>query len=130
MRKDAMVDQTDPGTDDLRRRVDEERRKFQQFVKVATALNSTLNVEELLQLIMTSASELVGAERSSLLLVEQETGEMVFHVVAGDPDGTVAKRRVPPGKGIAGWALQHGEPVVVDDPASDQRFYADIGEAV
>lgn len=124
-----MADQNE-SAEDLRRRLDAERRKFQQFVQIATALNSTLNIQDLLQLILASASDLVGADHSSLLLLDEDTGELVFHTVAGETDGSVAQRRVPAGKGIAGWTLQHNQPVVLDDPASDERFYAGIGEAV
>lgn len=124
------MDEDQQGSVDLRGLLAAERRKFQRFVEVATALSSTLNVQELLQLIMSSGSDLLGAERSSLLLVDEQTGELVFQVVGGDRDGDVAQRRVPPGLGIAGWALDNRQPVVVDEPASDKRFYADIGEAV
>ena len=37
--------------------------------------------------------------------------------------------RVPADRGIAGWVMQHGEAVVVDDVATDQRFYGQIDQS-
>jgi phosphoserine phosphatase RsbU/P len=53
---------------------------LKQLLTVATRLNSTLNIQELLQLIISTTAELVGAEEGSLLLVDEETGELVFNV--------------------------------------------------
>jgi GAF domain-containing protein len=107
----------------------EETERFRRLVHVATQLNSTLNLDELLQLIMAAAAELVNAETSSLLLVDDETDELVFEVVAGGPVAELAKRRFPKGEGIAGWAVEHQEPVVVNDTSTDSRFYQDIGQS-
>jgi len=101
--------------------------KFRRLVQVATKLSSTLNLDELLQMIMTSAAELLGAETSSLLLVDEQTGELVFEVVAGGPAVDLAGMRVPGGQGIAGWALEHREAALVADPATDSRFFSEVG---
>ena len=106
---------------------DDNDANFRKLVQVATKLNSTLNLDELLQLIMTSAADLLAAETSSLLLVDEKTSELVFEVVAGGPAQELAGMRVPSGQGIAGWALERREPVVVDDPANDSRFYREVG---
>ena len=108
---------------------DDNEANFRRLVQVATKLSSTLNLDELLQLIMTSAAELLGAETSSLLLLDEQTGELVFEVVAGGPAQDLAGTRVPSGQGIAGWALERREPVVVEDPANDTRFYRDVGRS-
>jgi phosphoserine phosphatase RsbU/P len=116
--------------DDLERRLRAEVEVRKQLVDVAVRLSSTLNLEELLQLIMTSAADLLGAETSSLLLLDEDTNELVIEVATGDVGGQVVKRRVPAGAGIAGWTLSNRQPAVIHDPASDERFYKDVGEAV
>lgn len=101
---------------------------FRRLLEIATKLNSTLNLDDLLQLIMRSAAELLGAETSSLLLLDETTNELVFEVVAGGPAADLAKRRIPSGEGIAGWALSQRVPVTIDSPSSDSRFYREIEE--
>ena len=108
---------------ELEQRLDQEVGRFKQLIEVATTLNSTVNLDELLAKIMASATELVGAETSSLLLADEQTEDLTFAVVDGDVATVLADTTVPAGQGVAGWALEHREPVVVDDPASDPRFY-------
>lgn len=115
---------------ELERQIDRETRTRKQLIDVAVQLNSTLNVQELLRLIMTSAAELLDAETSSLLLVDEETDELIIEVATGAIGGQVVQRRVPAGAGIAGWTLAHRQPAVIDDPASDDRFYQDVSAAV
>jgi GAF domain-containing protein len=99
------------------------------LIQVTTMLNSTLNLSDLLQLIMTSAAHLLHAETSSLMLVDEETGEMTFEVATGEPGQEVVKYRVPPGQGIAGWVVQNAQPLIIDNPAEDERFYDRLDKA-
>lgn len=105
-------------------------RTLKRLLEVATKLNSTLNLSELLQLIISTSKDVLQAENNSLMLVDEDTGELVFYVVANDPTGALVERRIPPNRGIAGWVVQHGQPALVDDPAHDARFYPDIDRAV
>lgn len=101
-----------------------------QLVDLAVRLNSTLNVDELLQLIMTSAADLLDAETSSLMLLDEDSEELVIEVATGDVGDSVAKTRIPAGAGIAGWTLAHREPAIIDDPLSDGRYFSDVADAV
>ena len=113
----------------LERRLEDEAGRFRRLVQVATQLSSTLNLETLLQLIMTSAAELLDAETSSLLLVDEQTDDLVFEVVAGGPAEDLSKRRVPRGEGIAGWVVAENRQIIIDDASSDSRIYRDVGQS-
>jgi phosphoserine phosphatase RsbU/P len=102
---------------------------LKRIIEITGLLNSTLNVDELLELIMSSASELLNAETSSLLLLDQESGDLVIHVATGKPGEQVERRHVPAGQGIAGAVLESGEAANVSDPKNDSRFYATMDEA-
>jgi GAF domain-containing protein len=101
---------------------------LERLLEISSLLNSTLKLDELLGQIMASTTELTGAETSSLLLLDEEAGELTVEVATGKPGEAVARERVPSGQGIAGWVVEHGEPVIVGDPKSDPRFYGDIDE--
>jgi GAF domain-containing protein len=111
-------------TDDTERELQELRRALAELMEVTAALNSTLDLDELLESIVASAARVLGAERASLLLLDEETGELVFRV-----SGDAAEQRVPAGRGVAGWVVEHGEPLNVADPRSDERFYSGVDEA-
>ena len=113
----------------LRRRLDVHDGALGRIIEITASLNSTLKLETLLDLVMSSAAELLDAEASSLLLVDEETGELVFKVLARDDEAHLSGRRLPPGQGIAGWVVENGEPVAISNPSEDPRFYAGIDEA-
>jgi GAF domain-containing protein len=113
---------------ELRRRLDEEVAKRDRLVEISGHLTSTLKLEELLGQITEAAAELLGAETSSLLLLDEETGELTVDVAAGEPGRDVLRKTVPAGTGIAGWVVQNDEPTVVASPRDDPRFYGEIDE--
>jgi phosphoserine phosphatase RsbU/P len=101
-----------------------------QLVDAAVRLNSTLDSKKLLQLILAMAADLLDAETSSLLLVDKETNELVIEVATGSVGRMVVQRRIPIGAGIAGWTLAHRQVVIIDDPQSDERFFAEVGGSI
>lgn len=101
---------------------------LERLLEISSLLSSTLKLDELLGEIMSSATELTGAETSSLLLLDEEAGELTVEVATGKPGEAVMREQVPAGQGIAGWVVENGQPVVVDDPKADSRFYGGVDE--
>jgi GAF domain-containing protein len=99
-----------------------------RLLEISGLLNSTLKLDEVLGTIMAATTELLDAETSSLLLLDEEAGELIFEQATGEPGKALIRERVPAGAGIAGWVVEHGEPLVVDNPRDDPRFYGGIGE--
>ena len=66
--------------EELRRRLDEEVARRDRLVEVAGLLSSTLKLEQLLVMITEAAAELLEAETSSLLLLDDETGELIVDI--------------------------------------------------
>lgn len=106
-----------------------ERRARQALVETSVRLNSLLNLPELLNAIMASAAELLDAETSSLMMLDEATNEFTFEVATGESGEEVKQLRVPADQGIAGWVLRHNQPAVVDDVRSDPRFYGQIDQS-
>jgi GAF domain-containing protein len=98
--------------------------KLKRLVAVATQLSSTLNLEELLALIVSSAADLLEARAGSLLLLDEDTNELVFKVATADPE--LVGQRIPADKGIAGQTLQQRQAVTIVDTATDDRVYREV----
>lgn len=113
----------------LERELAAERKARQALVETSVRLNSLLNLPELLNAIMASATQLLGAETSSLLLLDEEANELTFAVATGATGESVRELRVPADQGIAGWVLQHDQPTLVADATGDPRFYRGIDQA-
>lgn len=101
--------------------------KLKRLIAVATQLNSTLNLDELLDLIMSSAAELLEARAGSLLLLDDDTGELVFKVATADPE--LVGQRIPGDKGIAGQAVQGRAPITIADTSTDDRVNRQVDQA-
>lgn len=105
-----------------------EREARQALVETSVRLNSLLNLPELLDAIMESATGLLAAETSSLLLLDEEKDELVFAVATGGSE-TLRELRIPATQGIAGWVLQHDQPALVGDVSQDPRFSSSVDES-
>ena len=77
--------------------------------------------------ILYNALMVINAEAGSLLVTDDETQELVFMIAHGDvPRELLLGRRVPAGKGIAGWVVTQRKIAVVNNTAGDPRFYDEI----
>lgn len=104
--------------------------RMRALLDVGVELSATLDRDRLLRLILNQVCTLLSAEAASIFEVDEATGELVLSTSTMPPGGQLPALRVPPGEGIAGWAAQHGETVLVPDVSRDTRFYAQTGEAV
>jgi len=82
----------------------------------------------LLGAIVEVARSIFGARASSILLLDEETEELVFAAVVGEGEKDLLGMRFPAGKGIAGWVLATRTPLVLEDVRKDPRFAGDIAE--
>jgi diguanylate cyclase (GGDEF)-like protein len=94
------------------------------FDEISKTLNSTLELSDILTTIMKKSKKLIKAETWSILLLDEETGELVLEKITGKKEdtGRMKKVRLRLGEGIAGWVAQEGIPVVMPDVSIDERF--------
>lgn len=103
--------------------------RFEFLLEINASINSTIDIKALLRKIIDVAAVAMNAEASSLALVDQTTQDLTFHLAEGVAGKTVESMRIKMGQGIAGWVAEHGEHVIVNDVASDTRFYRGIDNA-
>jgi len=95
----------------------------------ARRITSEENLLDLLDQILHNAMVVLRAEDGSLLLLDEETDELVFVVVHGDIRGELRGYRIGTDIGIAGWVATEGEPLIANSPRQDWRFSPQIDEA-
>ncbi|MBI3360774.1 MAG: GAF domain-containing protein [Chloroflexi bacterium] len=91
-------------------------------------ISATSDIVALLGKILSSALAVIDAADGSLLLIDDDTGELVFAVVHGSARDRLTGYRIPTGTGIAGWAVEHRAPVIVPDVRQDSRFSPRVDE--
>ncbi len=93
------------------------------IVEATKRLNSTLDLAELLNIILQLTTRHTGAERGTVFLVDRDAGEIWSLVGLGLDQHEI---RLPITKGIAGWVAEHGEKVNLEDAYLDSRFEPEV----
>ena len=98
--------------------------KLEALHHISIAISSRMETGPLLQQLVNQAKTLVGAASCSVLLPDQETGELVFRAAADN----IVGQRIPPGQGISFRVLRERLPQIVHQVTKDPDHYAKIGE--
>jgi signal transduction histidine kinase/CRP-like cAMP-binding protein len=98
-------------------------RKLSKLVEASKSVNSTLDLEKLLGLILDSAVKSTDADRGTVYLVDSIKQELWSKVFGGE---NMVEIRLPIGKGIAGAVAQLGETINIPDAYSDPRFNPEV----
>jgi len=113
-----------------RRKSAQQADQLQNILQSTLVINSTLDLDNLLELLMDMAVEMSGADAGSLLLKEETKEKLYFKVARGDSEKEIKAFSLEPGEGIAGWVAEFGAPVVVEDAHEDSRFSNKVDEAL
>jgi GAF domain-containing protein len=74
--------------------------------------------------VLTASLVAVSSENGSLMLLDEETGELVFVEVIGESRDKLLNYRLPKGMGVAGKAVQHRTPMLVPNVRTEPAFSA------
>ena len=88
---------------------------------------------ELLEMVMdilTIALEAVNSENGSILLLDEESDELVFIAVKGQRHKELTDYRIPAESGIAGWVKNNKKPALVRDVRKDDRWISAVDQSI
>jgi signal transduction histidine kinase len=127
----AVADQTAAILDKARlyREMEERARQLSALNEVGSIITSTLDLQAVLNLIMDKAVELLQAEAGSLVLVDQDTGELVFEVTSGSGSADLVGTRLPPETGVVGTVVKECKPMIIKDAQTDERWFRDLDDS-
>ncbi|WP_437304189.1 PP2C family protein-serine/threonine phosphatase [Sorangium sp. So ce388] len=91
------------------------------ILDVSRKLAAPCDLTELLELIIKTGREVIGADRGSVFLYDEEAKELYSRVATGE-----AQIRVSIDKGIAGECARRRQTILVDDCYADPRFNPEI----
>ncbi len=97
-------------------------RHLEVLFQIGRYMISTFDLNKVLLDTMEMASLILDAMAASLMLIREETQELVLEIVHGEAGETVRMVRSKVGEGIAGWVARHGKPALVNDVEKDPRF--------
>ena len=98
---------------------------LERITEVSQILNSTLELGPLLGTITRLGKELAGTEGCSILLYDDETGQLKFMPATYDTGENVV---VPIENSIAGLVFQKVKPILIRDVKSDPRWHSQVDQ--
>ncbi len=78
------------------------------LVEVASIINSSLDLDKVLTLILNAVNKIIHAEASSTLLIDQYHQNLYFNATTGEKAKQIKKFTLHLGEGIAGWVAKTG----------------------
>ncbi|MDY7225232.1 sensor domain-containing diguanylate cyclase [Hyalangium rubrum] len=99
------------------------------FNEMAKALTSTLELREVLSLVMQKVSDLLQPRNWSLMLQDERTGKLYFEIAVGEGAEALKSLQISPDEGIAGAVFSTGKARLVEDVGGDPTFAPRFDEA-
>ena len=93
------------------------------LIEVSLTLNSTLNLDELLQFIIRSATEILDCKSVSILLYDEEKKSLVFSAVSGYDSQELDETPVPLDNSLAGTIFRENKVISLSDVQADAQHY-------
>ena len=105
------------------------REQLSALLSISNLLTSSIDLPSLLKLIVTSVTQLLESEASSLFLVDRTGEQLVLKMATGPVGGEIKELRLNIGEGIAGWVAKHRQGLIVNDTKHDPRFLPAVDKA-
>ncbi len=106
----------------LYERVRREVREKELLYEVGQRISSSLDLEEVLDLIMDCLGEVVAFAAGGIFVVDPDTREIASLATMGYEQGMEERVHLKFGTGVVGWAAKNREPAIVDDVSKDPRY--------
>ncbi len=110
--------------DNLQRRA----RQLSTLNEIGKLLASSLDLDEVLDLVVKQAARLLDSEAGSLLLLDEASGDLIFRVSSGPAGQQLVGLKVPAGRGIAGSCFAENRPIIVNNTRTDTRWYSSFDQ--
>ena len=91
--------------------------------EASRVINSSLDINQIMQSLLTQMNEFLKAQAISIALVDKQTHELVYRVAEGIGSEKIVGLRLPSSQGLSGWVVEHAEPALVNDTSLDPRFH-------
>ena len=99
-----------------------EKSKMDQIFSYGEKIRMITNLNTLIDFIIKQASLILESERCSLMLLDEETGELCIRGAIGLRYDIIKQSKVTLGEGIAGLVAEEGKPLLVEVIDEDKRI--------
>lgn len=98
------------------------RRELAILLRSSALINSSLNIEQVLDNAMKWAEEFMDAEASTVYELDERKNELIVRLARGEKKEPVERITLKLGEGIAGTVVKTGKPMVIQDVSREKAF--------
>lgn len=98
------------------------------LLEASMTINSTLDLENVLQAIAQSAADVLNAQASSVMLLDHPRNKLIFKAAVGETATELLGQEFDASRGIAGRVATSGKPEIASDARHDPSFYSEFDE--
>ena len=101
-----------------------------RLVELSVTLNSTLDLDALLQIIIETATELLDCEGASILLYDEKNLRLYFAASTGSDPAKLAEIPVPIEGSLAGTIFRTSHHLILNNAEQDPRHYSLVSDHI
>src|SRR6185503_17489080 len=109
---------------------EKQNKQLKRLVELSVTLNSTLDLDALLHLITTTATELLDCEAASILLYDEKQSRLYFAAATGSDPRKLAQIPVPIDSSLAGTIFRTNQSIILNNVAQDPRHFTGVSDQV
>ena len=98
------------------------KKRLQQFISLTRMLQKPMDMDPLLQLVVSCATNLVGTERSSIRMLDTSGTQLLATCRSGESLHLDSNIKFKIGEGLIGWIIEHAKPLRLGNAEQDPRF--------
>ena len=107
-----------------------QHQQLRRLVELSVTLNSTLDLDDLLQLITATATELLDCEAASILLYDEKKPRLYFAAATGSDPAQLAEIPVPVDNSLAGTIFRTNQHLILNNAEQDPRHYSLVSDHI
>lgn len=98
------------------------------IVEIIKDINSTLNLEALLEKIIKGATTILNSEIGSLMLYNEDLDCLTIKVAKGLSKEVIKNTKIKAEESLSGWIFKNGQSLLISDVEKDKRFAKESSE--
>ena len=104
----------------------DQNHRYKQLFNVGQIITSEMNMHLLFEIIMDQTNQIMGTERSTVFLYDSQSNELWSLVATGMGKNEI---RIQADFGVAGWVFKSKNPLIINEPYDDARFYSEVDKS-
>lgn len=104
------------------------KENLELLLETVEGINRTMELKALLAESMEATRIVMNSEASSLMLLDEKTGELFVSLPTGPVKEDVKGKSIPKNKGVGGWVVENRKPFLSNNVEESEIFWGDLTE--